>query len=150
MSRQEIISKPESSPWFNSLPGEQIKIRVSGDEVHGEYALLESVAEPMGGPPLHVHQNEDEIFHVLEGNVRFHIDGNVFDAQAGSVVVIPKGKPHAWQNLTDTQTRAMVTFMPSGFEKALIEFVGHTMQEIEVIANRYKSYIVGPPIDKTS
>jgi gentisate 1,2-dioxygenase len=36
---------------------------------------------------------EDEIFHILDGTVTFSIDGDVFNASVGSIVVIPAGAP---------------------------------------------------------
>ncbi|WP_234818672.1 cupin domain-containing protein [Sinorhizobium fredii] len=41
-------------------------------------------------PPLHVHRREDEVFHILEGRMRFHIDGRERIAGAGETVIAPK------------------------------------------------------------
>lgn len=60
----------EHSEWLQWLPGERVAIRVASDLTHGSYTMLEVEAGPGSGPPLHVHQNEDEHFIVLEGVVR--------------------------------------------------------------------------------
>jgi uncharacterized cupin superfamily protein len=32
---------------------------------------MEAIVPPDGGPPPHIHRNEDETFYVLEGEVEF-------------------------------------------------------------------------------
>jgi mannose-6-phosphate isomerase-like protein (cupin superfamily) len=50
------------------------------------------------GPALHVHPY-DELFVVVEGRGRFYVGDAVIDAQAGEVVLGPKGLPHRFENL---------------------------------------------------
>ena len=53
--------------WFlNQL----VTVRVRHDEGEDGISVLESLAPHGASPPLHVHQTEDEIFHVLEGQLR--------------------------------------------------------------------------------
>jgi quercetin dioxygenase-like cupin family protein len=44
-------------------------VHVSGEETEGRYALLETHVPQGDMPPLHVHHEEDEVFHVLDGEV---------------------------------------------------------------------------------
>ncbi len=46
------------------------------------------------GPPLHVHDREDECFYVLDGELSIRCGGDAFDAAAGSFVFLPRGRPH--------------------------------------------------------
>ncbi|TGV96274.1 cupin domain-containing protein, partial [Mesorhizobium sp. M2E.F.Ca.ET.154.01.1.1] len=48
-------------------------------------------------PPLHVHLNEDEIFHILEGRMRFQINGHERIVGSGETVIAPKGLPHTFK-----------------------------------------------------
>jgi quercetin dioxygenase-like cupin family protein len=53
--------------WFlNTLH----TVRVRHDEGEDGISVLESLAPHGASPPLHVHETDDEIFHVLEGFVR--------------------------------------------------------------------------------
>jgi uncharacterized cupin superfamily protein len=50
------------------------------------------VAIPPGeGPPLHVHTREDESAYVLEGDLRFKLDDELFATPAGSFVPLRAG-----------------------------------------------------------
>lgn len=49
---------------------------------------------------LHRHGG-DEIFQVLSGVVRFHVDGRNIDVGAGSFVVVPPFTEHGFKILTD-------------------------------------------------
>jgi mannose-6-phosphate isomerase-like protein (cupin superfamily) len=42
------------------------------------------------GPPLHVHDREDEGFYVLDGDLSVRCGGDVFDAPRGSLVFQPR------------------------------------------------------------
>ena len=43
---------------------------------------------PFGeSPPLHIHRNEDEVFHILEGTIRFRVGGKDKTAHAGETVL---------------------------------------------------------------
>lgn len=57
---------------------------------------METFAPRGDSPPLHVHRGEDEIFHVLEGEVRFEVAGEEFRVRAGETVLAPKGVPHTY------------------------------------------------------
>ncbi len=83
-----IVSHHDTIKWFEAIPGEQLCIRVHGTQVNGRYAIMENIAAPGTATPMHFHA-EDEIFHILEGTVTFSIDGDVFNASVGSIVVIP-------------------------------------------------------------
>jgi uncharacterized cupin superfamily protein len=64
---------------------------------------------PMGQTiGLHRHRG-DEIFQVLAGVVRFHVDGRNVDVGAGSFVVVPPNTEHGFRILT---------------EDAIVQFVG--------------------------
>jgi uncharacterized cupin superfamily protein len=52
------------------------------------------------GAGLH-HHGGDEIFHILSGTLRFHIDGRTMDVGAGHYVVVPPFKEHGFKVLTD-------------------------------------------------
>jgi quercetin dioxygenase-like cupin family protein len=48
--------------------------------------------------------------HILEGTVTFSIDGDVFNASVGSIVVIPAGAHHAWRNRSNAPIRMSTSF----------------------------------------
>lgn len=68
------------------------------------------------GSPLHTHRHEDEFSIVLEGTVGVQIGEQDFEAGPGSVVVKPRGIPHAFWNPTDQPARLLEIISPAGFE----------------------------------
>ncbi len=56
------------------------------------------------GPPLHVHDHEDECFYVLDGDLSIRCGSEEFDAARGSFVFLPRGRPHRfWATKPDGQ-----------------------------------------------
>jgi quercetin dioxygenase-like cupin family protein len=52
---------------------------------------------PFGySPPLHQHLAENEIFHILAGEVRFQLGGEEILARAGQSLAAPAGVPHSF------------------------------------------------------
>jgi len=51
-----------------------------------------------GPRSLHVHHQDDEAWHVLEGTLRFRFDGGrSVDVPAGGTVFVPAGVPHTYE-----------------------------------------------------
>ncbi len=145
--RTAIVSHHDTIKWFEAIPGEQLCIRVHGTQVNGRYAIMENIAAPGTATPMHFHA-EDEIFHILEGTVTFSIDGDVFNASVGSIVVIPAGAHHAWRNRSNSPIRMSTFFSPGGVEELYPKLVGLSLEELSTVVEPFGSGIVGPPIDE--
>jgi quercetin dioxygenase-like cupin family protein len=53
---------------------------------------------PQGfSPPRHIHTREDEVFHVLDGEVSFELDGRRLLAGPGTSVFNPRGIAHTFR-----------------------------------------------------
>lgn len=82
----------------------------------GAYGLMEAYTPPNSGPPLHLHQREDEWWFILDGNFLFEIDGNSVHAGPGDTVFAPRGGRHTFQNIGSVTGRALVTVVPGGLD----------------------------------
>jgi mannose-6-phosphate isomerase-like protein (cupin superfamily) len=67
------------------------------------------------GPPLHVHDREDECFYVLDGELSIRCGADAFDAAAGSFVFLPRGRPHRFW-AAGPAARLLLIAVPSGIE----------------------------------
>jgi mannose-6-phosphate isomerase-like protein (cupin superfamily) len=92
-----------------------ILVRASAQTTDGAYTLFEEVP-PMVDTPLHVHENEDELFHVLEGEHIFQVGEEEFRARPGGLVFAPRGVPHAQRRVVPGEGRLLVLTSPAGFE----------------------------------
>ena len=95
--------------------GVTIVIRVSGATSEGAFSLFEEVP-PLADTPLHVHELEDELFYVLEGDHVFQVGDQEFPAGPGGVVYAPRGRPHAQRRSRPGVGRLLVLTTPGGFD----------------------------------
>lgn len=109
----------DQGEWLQTRPGERCIIRVATAETNGDYSVVEILSQPGDSTPMHVHQNEDEHFLILEGTARVVRGDETFDAPAGKTVALPRHMPHAWGNATNSTLRMVVTCWPGGCEAIL-------------------------------
>jgi quercetin dioxygenase-like cupin family protein len=141
-----LVSHGEET-WFTVVPGETMRIRVPGAAVAGQYSIVESLALPMSGPPMHTHR-EEEIFYVLDGVLTFEVAGEYFNALPGMLVVVPKGVPHAWRNFGDKPARSLVVFTPGGIDTLFPRLANLSLPQMAELAAQYDVTVVGPPIER--
>lgn len=71
--------------------------------------------QPKGfGPPVHVHEDEDEIMVIQSGEVACRSGDDEFIATAGSTVWLPHGVPHTFQVLSDEARMTVITGSSTG------------------------------------
>jgi uncharacterized RmlC-like cupin family protein len=92
-----------------------ILVRASAATTGGAFALFEEVP-PLADTPLHVHEREDELFYVVEGDHVFQVGEEEFPAGPGAVVFAPRGIPHAQGRVIPGEGRLLVLVAPGGFE----------------------------------
>ena len=144
-ARHGVVAREAESVWYE-FAGERVAIRVSGAETGGAYSIVEGVLGPTSGPPLHVHANEDEVILVIEGVLRFALADESFDAPAGTIVVVPRGVPHTWRNLSEAPARALAFFAPGGAERMFAQFNGRDAEDLVGFALHHSTVFTGPPI----
>jgi mannose-6-phosphate isomerase-like protein (cupin superfamily) len=70
-----------------------------------------SVHEWRGSGPtlLHVHHEDDEAWHVLEGHLRFRFADRAIDATAGATAFVPAGVAHTYEAI---EARYLIILTP--------------------------------------
>jgi mannose-6-phosphate isomerase-like protein (cupin superfamily) len=100
--------------WFlNQL----VTVRVPYDQGEDGISVLESLAPHGNSPPLHIHQTEDEIFHVLEGQLRVRAGDTEVRIGAGETILGPKGVPHTYRVESHEGARWLVITRRGDFER---------------------------------
>ena len=92
-------------------------VRVRHDEGEDGISVLERLAPHGESPPLHVHQNEDELFHVLEGELRVRAGDTEVRIGAGETILGPKGVPHTYRVESHEGARWLVITRGGNFER---------------------------------
>ena len=88
LSRKLTAARPDrdqSLPHIG-LVGDTYTILVTGEDTAGKYTLIDMHVPPGGGPPPHRHDFE-EMFTVLDGEVRVTFRGETLIARAGETMV---------------------------------------------------------------
>ncbi len=89
-------------------------VKASAETTGGSFSIIEELA-PLD-TPTHVHENEDELFVVLEGEHEFTVGDTVFDVGPGAVVFAPRGVPHSHRRVVPRTGRFLTLASPAGFE----------------------------------
>jgi quercetin dioxygenase-like cupin family protein len=88
-------------------------LKASQHSTGGALSVFETTIE--AGPPLHVHDREDECLYVLSGELSIRCGADAFDAPTGSFVFLPRGRPHRfWAK--DQPARLLLITVPGGIE----------------------------------
>jgi quercetin dioxygenase-like cupin family protein len=96
------------------LSGNAPNVLLRSEESDGQVSIVE-----LGGggrPPLHRH-DFDEAFYVLEGELTFQLEQDVFTRRAGELAFAPRGVAHTYANLSGAPARALLVITPAGFER---------------------------------
>src|SRR5262249_1827703 len=133
----------DQDEWLQTRPGERCVIRVAAAETNGAYSVVEIRSHPGDSTPMHVHQNEDEHFFILEGTRR---GSDTFGAPAGTTVTLPRPVPHAWGNATTSMLRMIVTSSPGGLEAILPLIARGGDIDMKALGAKFGVRAVGPPL----
>jgi mannose-6-phosphate isomerase-like protein (cupin superfamily) len=67
----------------------------------------------------HVHQDEDDAFYILEGEMTFTFGDESAQAPPGTFVLVPPGVEHGFRNDGDTPVRMLNIHAPAGFDRRI-------------------------------
>jgi mannose-6-phosphate isomerase-like protein (cupin superfamily) len=146
-SRESSSSREREDQWSEVTLGERYIIRTTSEEVNGAYSMLEVVADPRNGVPMHVHDNEEEHFIILEGKALVANGDIRVEVGAGSSVTIGRGVPHAWCNPSqDAPVRMLVLFTPGGLEELFRRNAGTEPADMIALSDKLGTRITGPAL----
>jgi mannose-6-phosphate isomerase-like protein (cupin superfamily) len=92
----------------------EVTIKVPGESTGGAYSVIEE-ADPVD-TPAHVHEREDELFIILEGEHVIAVGDEEFRLGPGEMAFAPRGVPHAQRRVKPRTGRLLAVLSPAGFE----------------------------------
>ena len=134
-----------------NILGIPMLIRIHGRDTAGTLSAVESHDVPGGGPPPHLHQREDELFQILEGEYEFSVAGKKLIARKGDTIFAPRGIPHTYRYLGTKPGRLLCVITPAGFEGFFEEIGAMTPQQqqdiprVLEVAKKFGLEILPPP-----
>jgi len=85
----------------NVYDGDPVRLEIlrTGVETDGTLHEMRATYVPESPlPPAHLHPDQDERFEVLEGTLRFLVDGEERTVHAGQFIEVPRGAVHQVHN----------------------------------------------------
>jgi mannose-6-phosphate isomerase-like protein (cupin superfamily) len=141
---------------FITRPGERLPLPAAGSiaclaraqETGGSISAFELIIPALGGPRLHAHTREDEIWYVLEGEFRFKTGDRIVSGTTGSLAFGPRNLPHAFQNIGAADGRLLIITAPAGLEAFFEHCAAHLPGELDLEAIGAASglHFSGPPL----
>jgi quercetin dioxygenase-like cupin family protein len=151
-------SKTEKLWFLDSL----VRIPVGHSDGTDGVSVVESSAPHGDSPPLHVHHGEDEVFHVLVGELRLRLGESEVCVGAGETVLAPKGTPHTYRVESPDGARWLVVTTNGDFERLVRTVSRHadraglptrsgppTAEQMDALAaacRECRIELVGPPL----
>ena len=88
---------------------------------------------------VHVHYEDDEAWHVLEGTLTFKINDRMIEAPRGTTVFVPAGTPHTYS--ANASARYLVILTPR-LNELISELHRSPYETHAAIMKKYKSEIL--------
>ena len=104
------------APEVLNVVGETIRVLADAAASGGRCSIFETTTPVGSGPPLHRHGRDDEYFYILEGTVKFSVNGKEATFGPGAFVHAPRGSIHTFRNVGAAPARMLVTCSPAGLE----------------------------------
>ena len=125
-------------------------IKVSQKDTNGDLTVFEYRGNESGGPPLHVHSHQDEIFFIVQGEYLFQVGNDKHTLKAGDTIFLPRTVPHTFAQLTDNG-KMFFLFQPSGKMEDFFRTIGNltsplTPKQGAKIFADHDMKVVGPPL----
>ncbi len=138
----------ESTLLFGGTSPNDIKI--SAKDTGNNLTVFEYTGHVKGGPPLHIHDQQDEIFFIIEGDFSFQVGDETFTLSKGDTIFLPRKVPHTFAQRS-TKGKMLFLFQPSGkmedYFRKLATFKGEpTPEEGAKLFSDHDMKVVGPPL----
>ena len=128
-----------------------LDIKISGKDTENDLAVFEQTGlTPKGGPPLHIHTNQDEWFYVIEGEYLFQVGEDKYQMKAGDTIFLPRKVQHAFVQLTK-KGKMIVSYLPAGKMEELFAVTDKwtsppSKEEIAKVFADHEMLVVGAPL----
>ena len=118
--------------------------KVAGEQTSGGLFVMEHVGLAKGGgPPRHLHHEQEEWFYVIEGEIVAEVGKERFRLKAGDSVFAPRRLPHAYLYVAEKPGRLLIAFTPAGKMEAYFR-EGHSFDPASFA--KYEMEYVGPAL----
>lgn len=118
---------------------------------HGRdpFTVMRMTVPPDHGVPSHQSPDEDKLFVVLAGSLRFHIGDEFFDVSAGQQIAVGKGDTHGFVNVGTTRAMHLIVTSPARHDQLLTALSKlpdpHAPGAMDETLRVYNQKVIGEP-----
>jgi quercetin dioxygenase-like cupin family protein len=146
MSSYSLVAAGQGAnyAWEN----DHIFVKLAGSQTGGAFSVVEDNFKAEFALGLHEHREHSETFYILEGALKFYMDGAWMTAAKGATVHIPAGVPHAVK-IAGGPGKSLMIFQPAFFEDFLASLALLNPQQLadaalqKQLAEKYDIYALG-------
>jgi len=143
-----VLSGEDRSGERHSRGYSRILFKNSTKDAGGSLFVIEHQNLTGGGPPLHIHNEQEEWFYVMEGEVLFQVGEKRLRLKPGDSLLGPRGVPHAFTPVAAKPSRILIAFTPAGKMEQFFRdtAIPNPPKEDAAFFRRYDMELVGPPL----
>jgi mannose-6-phosphate isomerase-like protein (cupin superfamily) len=122
--------------------------KIAAEDTQAALFLMEQHSNKPGGPPLHLHHDQDEFWFVIAGEYIFQVGSERYRGKPGDCLLGPRGVPHAYAFVGASEGKVLVGFTPAG---RMQEYFERPRKPGTYVADAalYREYgmeLLGPPL----
>jgi mannose-6-phosphate isomerase-like protein (cupin superfamily) len=126
-------------------------IKVSTLDTDGGLSVAEITYVHKGGPPRHLHHEQDEWFYVVESEYVIEVGEERYELGPGDSVLAPRKVAHVWAHVGEETGRLIAALQPAGEIEAFFDELAtlDSNPEREVLRRAFSSHameLIGPPL----
>jgi mannose-6-phosphate isomerase-like protein (cupin superfamily) len=124
---------------------------ISKHDTDGALSVFLFTGYGVVGTPLHIHDEQDEFFTIIEGRYKFVCGNITTELNAGDSIFLPRKVAHQWLQLSEKGS-VIYAVNPAGgledFFRAANELKEPTPEKIDALALKFGMKHIGPPLTK--
>jgi mannose-6-phosphate isomerase-like protein (cupin superfamily) len=114
-ARPKIVRKNQAPKVVEAF-GDTLQFWVESSDTANASACALAETPSWSGPPLHVHEKEDELFIVESGLYEFRAGDARLQLYPGDALWAPRNVPHSFRVVSDEPGQMIVFAIPGGFD----------------------------------
>ena len=128
-----------------------IDFKVSSLDTNGDLFIIEVTDDSKGGPPRHLHHEQEEWFYVIDGEYIVEIGDERYRLRPGDSILAPREVPHVWAHVGEGMGTQLLVFQPAGKMEAFFGELStiEGAPQPEVVRRLFSSHgmeMTGPPL----
>jgi mannose-6-phosphate isomerase-like protein (cupin superfamily) len=147
MRQARIVRRGEGETYQNYWKFKE------GSLTGGRYDFMVGDIPYLSGPPLHVHDEQDDTFFVLDGVLTVQVGDELYELGPGDFATVPPGIPHTFDNVKKDQPPVKVCNLmtPGGIDAQFRDYAAlgpgaHDPAKIAALRKKHGVKAVGPTL----